>query len=530
MDSVQEMLMYYEVLYKKALKLSGNENDASDLLQETYLSTLMAHNNGLVIKNIKSYLFKVLKNKYINVYRKKNTNSNLDKLSVSLKNKESFCSVTAEKKENLVNAIRKELAYLPKKYREVIVQFYLEKKSVDEIANDQKISSSGVKNRLDRGRDKIREGVLKMEPLVVNSYNPDHLMLFADGTLGSNNEPLSVITNILEQNALILAYEKPISIKTISERLGIPTAFAEEAIEKLVFNEFMKNNGSKVYTNFPIIDDIFMMNVLKAQKDFVSKTFKETNIIILGLIDEFKKLHLFNSFNDVQLYLYALYTISIIIFEHLKDIYNLNTKVNYPDRPNGGKWLIIYGYKRNRIDNEIINLVYKFSQRFFLSNSNELYMKIFDTYLSPSMLRNDKNVKLQEIGELLFSITKKCNYNHLNQHLIPELLKLGFLHKNDAGKLKSVIPIFTNAEFEKINELTNVYAMQYVDILRDDLSDLIENNSIIYPKQIHPVSFTIKLISLIGISLTYAQKASDEGIINIDENLKYPVSLIVKKS
>ena len=529
MDLVQEMLKYADVLYKKALQLSGNEADADDLVQETYLNALIAINKGANIKNIKSYLIGVMKNKYFDIHRKNYSMRNSNLFNIDLSDSESYILGTGLKKDELTNAIRKELAYLPKIYREVLVQYYLEKKSVCDIASNLNISSCLVKKRLERGRGKIKEGVIKMEPLSVNSFNPDHLFLYASGKVGNNFEPVSVITNMIDQNVLILAYEKPISIKTISEKLGISTIFAEEAVDKLVTNELMKSEGSKVYTNFPIIDDEFMLSIIEVQKMHVNSTFKETQIVFNDLIEEYRRMNLFTKFNDVQLYLYSLYSVFTEALFHLFDKLNLLKLSDYPERPNGGKWVIDYGYKRNRIDSEVFIPMYRWSIDITPRKTHKVYAELWDTYLSVSPWRSKKTI-LNDIGELLYCISVDEYYGGVKEHLVPDLTRLGFISKNNNGELKSNIPVISHEDFEKVKQLNHEYAMKYMDIFGDDLLEMIRNNNIIYPKQINPVTHATQLISVQGIALAYAEKANKEGIIKINKDANYPVALIIEKN
>jgi len=529
MDLVQEMLKYADYLYKKAFALCGEENDAKDLVQETYLSALIFIKKGNDIQNVKSYLLQIMKNKYIDMYnKKKNSLLDLKLINVNTGNSESYVSDTGLKKTEVVNAIRRELAYLPKIYREVMIQYYVEKKSVKEVASNLNISSNSVLVRLDRGRDKVKKGIYKMEPLVANSFNPDHLMLVVDGRLGPNNEPNNIITNMIEQNVLILAYEKPIPIKTISEKLVIPTAFVEEAVDKLVKNEFMKSVGSKVYTNFPIIDDIFMQNLLKAQKKYVDKTYKKTNVIITCLLEEYKKLNIFNEFNKVQLYLYSLTTILLYVRNHLSDVFSLLRTTDYPDRPDGGKWIISFGCKRDNVDNELIDFVYINRYLFTLSNSCEVSVLIFDTPISPSLVRLSTNIELTDVCKLLYFIRKEEKHDHSMMHLINDLMRFNFIYKDERNILKSDIPVLTHTESQKLEELNKDFAMKYIEVLGDNLKEMVMSNSIKYPKHISPVSYITKLIFMKGLSPIYSKKFIEKGIITVEKDINYPVAYIIE--
>ena len=541
MDLVQEMLKYSDYLYKRAFTLSGNESDADDLVQETYLSALISVNKGVDIQNIKSYLLGILNNKYNDIYRKKYVEKNINdmchcELAKQTSNNESFISNTGLKKPEVANLIRRELAYLPKIYREVLIQYYIEKKSVKVIAANLNISSSAVMNRLDRGRDKVKEGVIKRKSLSLNSFNPDYLMLGVGGRYGLNHEPMNVITNMIEQNILILAYEKPVSINTISRKLGVPMVFAEEAVDKLVINELMKKNGSKVYTNFPIIDDEFMLYILEIQKKYVDSTFEKANVIFDGLIEEYKKINIFTKYDEVKLYLYALYSIFTCIHYRLFNVLNLLKVEDYPERINSGKWVIDFGYKRNRLDKEIIKIPHRLDARFNkcsgdfqspTSSHYEVFVEIRDTYLGISPWHTINGMNSHDVAVLLYSISKEEKYDNLKVYLIPDLKKLGFITEN--RQLSTDIPVISFDDYEKIMQLNDEYAIKYMNILGDSLMEMVKNNVIKYPKHINPVSYKTQLISIHGIALTYAQKATEVGIINMKDNANYPVAIIVEK-
>src|SRR3989304_2753701 len=69
-DFEREAVPHMDVLYNYALRMTGNEDDASDLLQETYLKAYRFWDKYEKGTNIRAWLFRIMKNSYINRYRK----------------------------------------------------------------------------------------------------------------------------------------------------------------------------------------------------------------------------------------------------------------------------------------------------------------------------------------------------------------------------------------------------------------------------------------------------------------------------
>ena len=58
-------------LYGAALRMTRNPADAEDLVQETYIKAFAAFDSFVDGTNMKAWLFRILTNTYINIYRKK---------------------------------------------------------------------------------------------------------------------------------------------------------------------------------------------------------------------------------------------------------------------------------------------------------------------------------------------------------------------------------------------------------------------------------------------------------------------------
>ena len=66
----REAIPHMNALYNFALRMTGNSDDAQDLVQETYLKAFRFFDKFEQGTNCKAWLFRILKNSYINLYRK----------------------------------------------------------------------------------------------------------------------------------------------------------------------------------------------------------------------------------------------------------------------------------------------------------------------------------------------------------------------------------------------------------------------------------------------------------------------------
>ena len=335
-----ELTEYADLLLQAAVRKCDDLADAQDLAQETLLIALTAIENGKEIAEPKSWLMTVLNRKYYDMLREKYRKPTVCIDVVGEIADESDIDGRSDDAEN----IRRCLANLTTMYREVMVQHYMNGRSIAEIAQSLGIPENTVKNRLFTGRKHIRKE-FEMETYAKQSYEPDDLYLSCSGQVGIDNEPLSLVRDDdrIAMNLLILAYEKPVTLTELSKAIGISTTYIEPIAQRLVDGQLMKKVADKVYTDFIIYTEADRSSSLKQQLALAKELCSGIWEIVGEGLNELRQ----REYYKVQTKEQAIKLESFFVFRTLLHaVNNVRDEAcggcqpfeSYPDRPNGGKW------------------------------------------------------------------------------------------------------------------------------------------------------------------------------------------------
>ena len=146
---------YSKALYLYALSLTGNPQDAEDLLQETFVKAFLSYE---ATGSIKSWLIIVLRNEFFNLMRKRKREV-YENETFSLENEASCQSdvldgiIKNEERKQLYLAIQK----LPITMKEILIEsVYLNMKD-EEIALLHRTSQENVRQIRSRAKKKLIE-------------------------------------------------------------------------------------------------------------------------------------------------------------------------------------------------------------------------------------------------------------------------------------------------------------------------------------------------------------------------------------
>ena len=163
-------LPYRDQLYKSALRMTRSAEDAEDLIQETFLKAFKYYGRFAEGTNLKAWLFKIMKNTFINTYRKRKlqpTKVDFDDVREGMEETlmERGSAANSNPEDGFLFAevdheVRETLVSLPYDYKMVVLLADLEGFAYKEIAEILEVPVGTVMSRLYRGRRMLERALL----------------------------------------------------------------------------------------------------------------------------------------------------------------------------------------------------------------------------------------------------------------------------------------------------------------------------------------------------------------------------------
>lgn len=160
-----EFMPHIDSMYNFAYRLTFDEDDAKDLVQDTYMKAFRFIDSFQQGTNAKAWLFRILKNSFINEYRKKskqpakvdyqevetfyNSDDVDEKITTDLR-VESLQDMIGDEVSNALNTLAVD-------FRTVIILCDLEGFTYEEMAKILDIPIGTVRSRLHRARNLLKE-------------------------------------------------------------------------------------------------------------------------------------------------------------------------------------------------------------------------------------------------------------------------------------------------------------------------------------------------------------------------------------
>lgn len=159
-----EILPHLDSLYNFGLRLTSDPFDAEDLVQDTIVKAFRFFGSYEKGSNAKAWLFRILKNSYINGYRKKTKNPqqvDYNEVAVFYETIRAEHTESSDLEHNMFRQLMDDdlsraLNNIPEDFRTVVLLCDVEDFTYEEIANMLDVPIGTIRSRLHRGRNLLK--------------------------------------------------------------------------------------------------------------------------------------------------------------------------------------------------------------------------------------------------------------------------------------------------------------------------------------------------------------------------------------
>ena len=520
-----EIIQYYDYLMRLAASKCNSQLDAEDLVGDTMLAAFAYIHSGGTIQHPKTWLVNTLYHKHNDNLRKKYRSP----ITVGLD--EGF-DISEEETEEYLSSeeaakIRKELNHLAYITREVMIRFYYGSQSVADIADGLNIPEGTVKSRLSTGRSQMKKGLETMETR--ENYLPGRLNLSFGGSDGLKGEPISLVEgDLIAQNLLILAYDKPITISDLSKAIGIPAAYIEPIVKKLIDGELMvQMDSGKVYSDFIISKAQNILKNFESQKNFAHKQFDTVWSIVEKMSAKISKMDFVKSMDGEERTKLDRYA----VLKALQDFQHFGTgkieSPKFPKRKDGGWWFAQaiafdagYNTKEYMDASEYcIHGGHRTSEAVSVGRTKRIRLYEFDTTLwdSPHRFGGAYELYFKHIIPLLWSIydgisleTSDIPNDFISY--IPTLEQFGVIGRTE-DKLCVKIPVLKKTDYDEMCALIKNATEEIKAVIGEEFTTFITSLKTLIPKHLTSVPELFRYMEATAyFVMSIVREAYDNGL------------------
>lgn len=246
---------FVKPLYGFALNKTGNIAEAEELAAAITLEVYQTLLRKDDIEDLNRYIFKIAHYVWAKHIGEKVRTANLARMEDQevVSDDEGFDAIF---RRETAGELRREIAFLSRQQREIVIKYYYGGMNIREIAASMGLSGGTVKWHLFEAKKELKNKMNAIRTMGNLGINPIRMIsLGHSGSPGTKGDTSDFLATAIRQNIAWAAYRKPLSVKEIGEELGISPAFVEDEVAVLEEYGFLDQlPGGKYRTNMYIHD------------------------------------------------------------------------------------------------------------------------------------------------------------------------------------------------------------------------------------------------------------------------------------
>lgn len=451
---------YMEKVFYFCLRKTGSNTEAEDLTQDIALNVIASLNRGAEPGNFPAWVWQVARNRYAawakHRHDRREAVSDADIGDYEIADVDGSPGDELIQKEQLA-LLRRELAFIRSDYRDIVVAYYIEDRSIRDIALTFSLSETAIKQRLYRTRKTLKEGMDMAREFGIRSYKPEEITFIKSGCEGRFGQPWTIVSHLLYKNIFLEAYENPETSEELALALGIALPYMEDELEFLVREQLLRREGGKYVTNFRIISRGEQRARFEASKKIQAPLTEK----LCGLIDLYVSCGGAKADVSYVGYESAKWAMLVRAFDIIKYSTVDPCEEELPARPDGGAW-VLTGYES--ID---------YTEPFFVGQHGSGFNSKMCGYFSQYKFRyKDMYSKTPERisadHEYAMSLICTGRADECGEEDIKKLLKYGYA-KTENGRVVPNVVIFN----PKAPEVYDDTVAAKLRALRAEMSELV---------------------------------------------------------
>ncbi len=340
---------FFGFALSKCNDMTEAEELAARITCEAYITLRTVEN----VYNWEGYLHKIASNVYARYVQEQMKHKSDDISEMEVPSEENFESDYIKKEE--LDLLKREVAWLSKRHREIVLLHYYHNKKLTEIAEILDLPEGTVKWHLSDAKKLLREGMKQVRKQGNLGLEPIKLVHMGNmGSPGPMGDTEAFLNSKLRQNIAYAAYFEPKTIEEIAKELNVSPVFVEDEViylEEYGFLDLLP--GQRYRTNIYIecLPYEAVLQTREMESEIAKLICDEYVPDILELAKNYSKARVYVPDDDMNYLLWSLIPMAVVEYSVAAFDWEEMRKCNYMvKRKDGGEFAAVATLYRSEVE------------------------------------------------------------------------------------------------------------------------------------------------------------------------------------